>query len=60
MPGVKVTPSACSPDHQSQAALPALIHDVSAIADGGLRLTTKFDSMRVPGSRPIMMTRHGV
>src|SRR3954467_13516615 len=60
MPGLKLTLAAASPDHQSQADLPALIHDVSAIFVGGLRLRMMFDSTRRPGSSPTMITRQGV
>src|SRR3954452_1768893 len=60
MPVLKLTPGAASPDHQSHADLPALIHDVSAIFEGGLRLRMMFDSTRRPGSSPTMSTRHGV
>src|SRR6266481_7921494 len=59
IPGWKLTPSACVPDHQSQVVLPGLIHDVSTIALGGFRLMTMFDSTSRPGCVPIMMTRHG-
>src|ERR1700683_2935740 len=59
MPGVKSTPSACMPDHQFQAAFPGLIQDVSAMAEGGLRLLTMFDSISLPGSDPISSTRQG-
>ena len=60
MPVLKLTLGAASPDHQSHADLPARIHEVSAIFEGGLRLRTMFDSMRRPGSSPIMSTRQGV
>ena len=60
IPVLKLTLGAASPDHQSHADLPALIHEVSAIFDGGLRLRTIFDSTSRPGSSPIMSTRHGV
>ena len=60
MPGLKLTLGAASPDHQSHADLPARIHDVSAIFDGGFRLSTMFDSISRPGSSPIISTRHGV
>src|SRR5438477_11905343 len=60
MPVLKLTLGAASPDHQSHADLPALIHDVSAIFEGGLRLRMIFDSTRRPGSSPIIRTRHGV
>src|SRR5579862_4327712 len=59
MPGTKPTPSACVPDHQFQAVFPGLIQDVSAIADGGFRLPTMFDSINFPGSDPINRTRQG-
>src|SRR5215475_13011180 len=59
MPGRKLTPSAELPDHQSHAVLPGLIHDVSAMADGGFRLITIFDSTSRPGCALIRMTRHG-
>src|SRR5581483_1459322 len=60
MPGLKSTSRAKLPDHQSQAAFPGLIQEVSAIADGGFRLITMLDSIRRPGSAPIMTTRQGV
>src|SRR5579859_1572023 len=60
MPGLKLTLGAASPDHQSHADLPALIHDGSAIFEGGLRLRMMFDSTSRPGSSPIMSTRQGV
>src|SRR6202795_181937 len=60
MPVLKVTLGAASPDHQSHADLPALIHEVSAIFEGGLRLRMMFDSTSRPGSSPIISTRHGV
>src|ERR1700756_4593022 len=60
MPGLKVALGAASPDHQSHADLPARIHEVSAIFEGGLRLRIMFDSMRRPGISPIMSTRHGL
>src|SRR5579863_1803996 len=59
MPGLKSTPSAASPDHQSHAALPGLIHEVSAIAHGGLRLMTILDSTSRPGLSATIITRHG-
>src|ERR1035441_8993817 len=59
MPDLKSTPSADSPDHQSQAALPGLIQEVSAIAEGGLRLSTMCDSISRPGALAIISTRHG-
>src|ERR1035438_6148579 len=59
MPGAKSTPSAWVPDHQFHAALPGLIQEVSAMADGGFRLLTMFDSIKRPGSEPIMSTRQG-
>src|SRR6516164_5526815 len=60
MPGLKLTLGAAWPDHQSHADLPALIHDVSAIFEGGLRFRMMFDSTRRPGSSPTMITRQGV
>src|SRR3569623_356312 len=60
MPVLKLTLGAASPDHQSQADLPALIQDVSAIFDGGFRFNTMFDSTCRPGSAPFISTRHGV
>src|SRR5580658_3694095 len=60
MPVLKSAPGAASPLHQSHADLPALIHEGSAIRDGGLRLSTIFDSIRRPGSSPIISTRHGL
>src|SRR4051794_12099765 len=60
IPGLKLTLGAASPDHQSHADLPALIHDVSAIFDGGFRLSMMFDSTSRPGSSPTISTRHGV
>src|SRR5580704_544457 len=60
MPVLKLTLGAASPDHQSHADFPALIHDVSAIFDCGLRLRMMFDSTSRPGSSPIISTRHGV
>src|ERR1700722_8139385 len=59
LPGMKSTPSASAPDHQSHAAFPGLIQDVSAIAEGGFKLMTMFDSIRRPGSDPISNTRQG-
>src|SRR5271170_6183110 len=59
MPGTKSTPSACVPDHQFQAVFPGLIQDVSAMAEGGFRLPTMFDSISLPGSDPISSTRQG-
>ena len=38
-----------APAHSSPAALPGLIHDVSAIAEAGLRFITRFDSINRPG-----------
>ena len=55
-----LTLGAACPDHQSHADLPALIHEVSAIFDGGLRFSTMFDSISRPGSSPIISTRHGL
>jgi hypothetical protein len=43
MPVLKPTLGAASPDHQSHADLPALIQEVSAIFEGGLRLMMMFD-----------------
>src|SRR5579871_698400 len=60
MPVLKLTPGAASPDHQSHADLPGLIHEVSAIFEDGLRLRMMFDSTRRPGSSPTMSTRQGV
>src|SRR5436309_2340738 len=60
MPVLKLTLGAAWPDHQSHADLPALIHEVSAILEGGLRLRMMLDSTRRPGSSPTMSTRHGV
>src|ERR1700693_1168628 len=60
LPGLKSTRSSNGPDHQSQAALPGLIHDVSAMAEGGLRFSTMWDSMSRPGSAAIMRTHEGV
>src|SRR3954469_20127440 len=59
IPGLKLTPSATLPDHQSHAVFPGLIHDVSLIADGGFRSMTMFDSISRPACAPIMITRHG-
>src|SRR5664280_1235974 len=59
MPGLNETPLARLPDHQSQEVLPGLIHEVSAIADGGFRLTTMLDSTSRPGSSAIIKTRQG-
>src|ERR1700733_14543368 len=59
IPGVKFTPSACVPDHQFHAVFPGLIQDVSAMAEGGFRLPTMFDSISLPGSDPISSTRQG-
>src|SRR5512134_3396465 len=53
------TPLTSPPDHQSHAVLPGLIHEGSAIAEGGFRFTTMFDSTRRPGSSAIISTRHG-
>src|SRR6516164_9661907 len=58
-PGRKLTPSSYGPLHQSHDALPGLIHEVSAIIEGGLRLSTMFDSMSRPGSLAISTIRHG-
>src|ERR1039457_1829271 len=60
MPGLKLTLGAASPDHQSHADFPARIHEVSAIFEGGFKLSTMLDSMRRPGSSPIMRTRQGL
>ena len=49
MPGLTERLGAASPLHQSHADLPALIHEVSAIFDGGFRLSTMFDSISLPG-----------
>src|SRR5262245_48417762 len=46
------------PDHQSQAVLPGLIHEVSKAA-GGFRLPMRLDSISLPSLSAIMMTRHG-
>src|SRR5579872_7256753 len=59
IPGLKLTPSAYVPLHQSHAVFPGLIHEVSSIAHGGFRFVTMFDSISRPGSLPIMITRHG-
>src|ERR1700691_2301636 len=59
MPTSKSTPLACVPDHQFHAVLPGLIQDVSAMAEGGFRLPTMFDSISLPGSAPISSTRQG-
>src|SRR5208337_4016265 len=60
MPVLKLTLGAASPDHQSHADLPARIQEVSAIFEGGFRLRTILDSIRRPGSSPIISTRQGV
>src|ERR1035437_3933183 len=60
IPGLKLTPGAASPDHQSHADLPARIQEVSAIFEGGFRFSIIFDSIRRPGSSPIISTRHGL
>src|SRR5271157_448312 len=60
MPVLKLTLGAASPDHQSHADFPALIQEASAILEGGFRLRTMLDSMRRPGSSPIIRTRQGV
>src|SRR5580692_643385 len=60
MPVLKCTLGAASPDHQSHDDFPALIHDVSAIFEGGFRFSTIFDSISLPGSSAIMNTRHGL
>ena len=60
MPGFEVMVGAASPDHQSHADLPGLIHEVSAIFEGGFRLRMMFDSIRRPGASPIISTRQGV
>ena len=52
MPGLKLRWSRFA-DHQSQADLPARIHQVSAIFEGGLRLRMMFDSISRPGVSPI-------
>ena len=59
MPVLNETFFATLPDHQSQEVLPGLIQDVSAMALGGLRLTTMFDSISRPGSAAIISTRQG-
>src|SRR5579863_4244120 len=59
MPGTKSTPSACVPDHPFDAAFPGLIQDVSAMAEGGFKLETMFDSISRPGSEAISITRQG-
>src|ERR1051326_1021352 len=60
LPGLKLTPVAYGPLHQSHDAFPGLIHEVSAIALGGFRFKMVFDSISRPGSAPMRMTRHGV
>ena len=57
---MKFTPSAAGPDHQSHEALPGLIHEVSAMAEGGFKLPTICDSIRRPTSGAIIRTRQGV
>ena len=59
MPAWKAAFLTTGPDHQSQAVLPGLIQEASAIADGGFRFTTMFDSTSRPGSSAIISTRHG-
>ena len=44
-----LTPCSWLPFHQSQAVLPGLIQEVSAMALGGFKLTTMFDSTSRPG-----------
>jgi len=46
------------PLHQSHAARPARIHDVSVIADAGLKFRIAFDSISLPGASAISSTRH--
>src|SRR5579863_1042559 len=60
IPVLKSAPGAASPLHQSQADLPGLIHEGSAMRDGGFRLSTMFDSISRPGSSPIIRTLHGL
>src|ERR1041384_3525277 len=59
IPGLNPTPSAYVPDHQSHAVFPGRIHDVSAMADGGFKLITMFDSINRPACAPIRITRQG-
>src|SRR4051794_22277057 len=59
VPGVKGSPGATGPDHQSHAVLPGLIQEVSAMAEGSLRLRMVVDSMSLPGSCAMSSTRHG-
>src|ERR1035438_4955673 len=59
MPGRNETPLARPPDHQSQEVLPGLIQEVSAMADGGFKLTTMLDSTSRPGWSATINTRHG-
>src|SRR5689334_936890 len=42
------------PDHQSQAVLPGLIHEVSKVGSG-FRLPMRLDSMRLPSLSPSMI-----
>src|SRR5438876_151896 len=61
MPGLKSTPEAKLPDHQSQADFPGFIHVVSAIFDGGLRFKMiGLAWMSAVGSSPISRTRQGL
>ena len=61
MPGLKGTFLAKLSVHQSQAAIPGLIQDVSAMAQGGLRFRTiSLVSISRPGVGAIISTRHGV
>ena len=59
-PGRKLTPSSYGPLHQSHDALPGLIHEVSAIVEGGFKFSTMLDSISRPGSLAINTIRHGV
>src|SRR5208337_2704316 len=61
MPGLKSTLRAKLPDHQSHAALPDWIQEVSPIWLGWLRfIISSLDSIRPPGREFTMITRHGV
>ena len=52
------TPLSWLPFHQSHMVLPALIQEVSAMALGGFRLITRFDSTSRPGWSAIINARH--
>src|SRR5674476_767148 len=55
LPGL-ATPLAWLPFHQSQGDLPGLIQEVSPMALGGFKLTTRFDSTSRPAGSAIINT----